>query len=169
MRLLKNQKVVRPVKVKLEKSPPIMMSSKTRPETNRYSWPLKNGWVFQVRNLQTSRGPLFSGDMLVSGRVVMMFHQSLGWWWRDLASILSLLRYCGSVKGAPEVVAKHGPVRNMTEILCFFQDGCLGSGSKMFKNVWGIGGWGWLGLEFDFLLVWWMCWCFEQRLTDEHF
>ena len=56
-----------------------------------------------------------------------MFHQSL-----ELASILSPLRYCGSVKGAPEVVAKHGPVRNMTEILCFFS-GCLFR--EWFKDV----------------------------------
>ena len=63
----------------------------TLPETN--SSHFKNDG-FQVRNLQTSRGPPFSGDMLVSGRVSCCYLMAsrLGWYpkrrqtWLEIAS-----------------------------------------------------------------------------------
>ncbi len=48
------------------------------PETNRYIAP-KNGGLDQVRNLQTSRGPPFSGAFAVSfreGKTILGFVES---------------------------------------------------------------------------------------------
>ena len=102
--------------------------------------------------------------------MVMLFYQSWGvargTSHRSSATLEVSWLTAPSARGIREAwpATKHG-----WDLCLFRMDVVFGVVQTWAKKVWGIGGWVFLGSDFYFWLVWWMCSCFEQRLSDEHF